>query len=89
MTTPPAPPRNPSAPADETIHRRAARYAWTLLLAPLYEVFPLRCPQCGGEMRILAFVSDAATVRDILAHLGEPPCGGAFMLTLDNTNDSR
>ncbi|MEJ7746081.1 MAG: transposase, partial [Luteimonas sp.] len=70
--TTPAPPRNPSAPAAEPIHRRAARYAWALLLARIYEVFPLRCPQCGGAMRILAFVTDAATVRDILAHLGEP-----------------
>jgi hypothetical protein len=52
-------------------------------------VFPLVCPIGGGAMRILAFVTAAATVRDILAHLGEPPCGGAFMLTLDNTNDSR
>ena len=72
LTTPAAPPRNPSAPADEPIHRRAARYAWALLLARIYDVFPLRCPQCGGAMRIRAFVTDAATVRDILAHLGEP-----------------
>ena len=38
----------------------------------IYEVFPLRCTHCGGEMRIVAFVTDASTVRDILAHLGEP-----------------
>ena len=25
-----------------------------------------------GQMRIIAFVTDAASVRDILAHLGEP-----------------
>ncbi|MBA3506324.1 MAG: hypothetical protein H0T80_11165 [Betaproteobacteria bacterium] len=41
-------------------------------MARISEVFPLRCPQCGGAMRIRAFVTDAATVRDILAHLGEP-----------------
>ena len=69
-TTPPAPPPNP--PAAEPAHRRAARYAWALLLARIYEVFPLRCPNCGGEMRILAFITDAPTVRDLLAHLGEP-----------------
>ena len=49
---PPASPRNPFAPADEPIHRRAARYASALLLARIYEVIPLRCPQCGGEMRV-------------------------------------
>ena len=38
----------------------------------IYAVFPLLCRKCGAEMRIIAFVTDAATVRDILAHLGEP-----------------
>ena len=58
--------------ADEPAHRRAARYAWAVLLARVYEVFPLRCPLCGADLRIIAFITDAATVRDILAHLGEP-----------------
>jgi len=34
--------------------------------------FPLVCPHCGGAMRIIAFITDGPTVRDILAHLGEP-----------------
>jgi hypothetical protein len=59
-------------PAAEPAHRRAARYPWALLLARIYEAFPLLCPTCGGEMRIIAFITDAPTVRDILAHLGEP-----------------
>ena len=48
------------------------RYAWALLLARIYEVFPLRCSLCGVEMRIIAFLTDGPTVRDILDHLGEP-----------------
>ena len=70
-TTPPATAPNPE-PTAEPAHRRAARYAWALLLARIYEVFPLRCPHCGGEMRIIAFITDAPNVRAILAHLGEP-----------------
>ena len=27
---------------------------------------------CGADMRIIAFITDPTTVRDILAHLGEP-----------------
>ena len=66
----PAAPRANSAPhADEPAHRRAARYAWALLLARIYEVFPLRCPTCGGDMRIIAFITEAAVVRDILLAL--------------------
>ncbi len=58
--------------AGEAIHRRAARYAWALLLARIHDVFPLLCPRCGGEMRIIAFITDAGAMRDILTHLGEP-----------------
>lgn len=59
------------AEAEDPIHRRAARYAWALLLARIYEAFPLACPRCGGEMRIVAFITEGVAVRDILAHLGE------------------
>ncbi|MEO6064514.1 MAG: hypothetical protein ABIP49_01865, partial [Lysobacterales bacterium] len=31
--------------------------------------FPLHCPPCSTAMRIFAFITDCATVRDILAHL--------------------
>jgi hypothetical protein len=67
-----SPPAANAQPAAEPAHRRAARYAWAMLLARIYEVFPLVCPHCGGGMRIIAFITDGPTVRDILAHLGEP-----------------
>jgi hypothetical protein len=70
VPTPPAHPPEPSA--TEPAHRRAAHYAWAMLLARIYEVFPLVCPNCGGAMRIIAFITDGPTVRDILVHLGEP-----------------
>jgi Putative transposase len=69
ITPPPAPTPQPAA---EPAYRRAARYAWALLLARIYEVFPLVCPRCGADMRIIAFITDASTIRDILVHLGEP-----------------
>jgi hypothetical protein len=49
-----------------------ARYTWAMLLARLYEVFPLLCPICGGEMRIIAFIMESVDVRAILEHIGEP-----------------
>ncbi len=52
--------------------RRAARYAWAVLLARIDEVFPLRCPNGGGDMRIIAFITATAVVRDILLALGQP-----------------
>ena len=58
--------------AQESLVSRAARYVWAMLLARIYEVFPLTCPKCGGEMRIIAFIDDPTEVKKILTHLGEP-----------------
>ncbi|MCE7939927.1 MAG: IS91 family transposase [Chloroflexi bacterium CFX6] len=69
-TAPPAPP--PEPPTVEPAYRRAARYAWAMLLARIYEVFPLVCSRCGAEMRIIAFITDPSTIRNILLHVGEP-----------------
>ena len=44
-----------------------------MLLARLFESLPLTCPNCGADMRIIAFVTDAAPVERILTHIGEPP----------------
>lgn len=43
-----------------------------LLLARIYEVLPLLCPTCGGEMKIIDFITEGAVIREILGHLGEP-----------------
>ena len=65
-----------SAPAvgtpEDAPHRAAARYLWAMLLARIYEAFPLTCPFCQTPMHIIAFVHDASAVRQMLAHLGEP-----------------
>jgi hypothetical protein len=42
------------------------------LLTRIEGVFPLRCPDCGAVMRILAFLTDPFTVAGILRHLGLP-----------------
>ncbi len=53
-----------------------ARIRWAVLLARIYEVLPLLCPACAGQMRILAFITDPIVVTAILLHLElphEPP----------------
>jgi hypothetical protein len=52
--------------------RLPTRYLWAVLLARIFEVFPLRCAWCGTQMRLIAFVTDPPAVTTILAHLGEP-----------------
>ena len=49
---------------------------WAQLLARIYEVLPLLCPVCKGEMRIISFITQPSTVERILLHLDlphEPP----------------
>jgi len=56
----------------EAVWRSPARYLWAMLLARIYESAPLACPQCGADMRIIAFVTNGVSVRRILTHIGEP-----------------
>ncbi len=42
------------------------------LLARVFELLPLLCPACGGEIRIVAFRTHPMAIRDILIHLGLP-----------------
>jgi hypothetical protein len=45
------------------------RRAWAYLVAKVYEVDPLVCPDCGGRMKILAYIQDADVIFRILNHL--------------------
>ena len=38
-------------------------------MARIYEVIPLLCPLCGGQMRIIAFITHSADIRHILEHM--------------------
>ena len=49
---------------------------WAALIKCVYEVDPLKCPKCGGEMRVISFIEEEAVIRKILQHCGlwqEPP----------------
>ena len=52
--------------------------AWARLLATVYEVNPLVCPKCGGEMEVIAIIEDPAEIKRILRYLvkiGRSPPG--------------
>ena len=63
-------------PSEPVQPKRSAHYLWAVLIARIYEVFPLLCPLCGGQMRIIAFITHSAEIRQLLDHIGvasEPP----------------
>jgi len=48
---------------------RAMRRAWAQLIKGIYEVDPLECPSCGGEIKVVAFITEHEVVDKILRHL--------------------
>jgi hypothetical protein len=42
---------------------------WAALLQQIFEVDPLACPTCHGTMRIVAFITQASVIDQILTHL--------------------
>ena len=43
-----------------------------MLIARIYEICPLICPQCGGELKIVAFLTESDSIQRLLIHIGEP-----------------
>lgn len=39
------------------------------MIKKVYEVDPLICPKCAGQMRIIAFITDYSAVDRIINHL--------------------
>jgi hypothetical protein len=50
----------------DTPYRKKCRANWARLIQKIYEIDPLTCPNCGGTMRVLAFIEEAAVIRKIL-----------------------
>ena len=76
---PPPPPlplgegRGEGAPNhDKPRSHDTSRIAWAKLMARIGEEFPLECPGCGGDIRLIAFITEPGPIRKILTHLGEP-----------------
>ncbi|MBU2563153.1 MAG: hypothetical protein KJ568_01730 [Actinobacteria bacterium] len=44
--------------------------SWARLIQKIYEVDPLICPKCGGDMRVIAFIEDYKIIKKILDYLG-------------------
>jgi len=56
-------------PDSEEVDSLARKSAWARLLARVYEVDPLVCPECGSPMRVIAVIQDRDEIKHILRHL--------------------
>ena len=69
----------PEAPAQTTqpadceascAHHRPVRLSWAKLLKRVFEIDMEHCPNCGGELKIIAAILEQPVIEKILTHLG-------------------
>ena len=72
-------PQEPEAPAQEAkpaeceancAHHRPVRLSWAKLLKRVFDLDLKHCPNCGGELRIIAAILEQPVIEKILTHLG-------------------
>jgi len=55
---------------EDDSYNNSCSKSWARLIKKIYEVDPLICPNCKGQMRIIAFIEDYKVIRKILDWLG-------------------
>jgi hypothetical protein len=60
---------------ESAAQSRGERETWAELMRVTFERDVLLCPRCGGRLRHMATLLDAASARAVLAHLGLPVRG--------------
>jgi hypothetical protein len=63
------PPLGPTPKPPRRDRNTSARQQWARLIQFVYEVDPLICQKCGGEMRIVACINEIRVIVKILDHL--------------------
>ena len=58
--------------ATESDYRREefSKSSWGACIKRVYEIDPLECPKCKAQMRIIAFIQDEHSIRDIMKSQG-------------------
>ena len=69
----PEPPYQATQPAQceaNCAHHRPVRLSWAKLLKRVFDLDLEHCPNCGGELKIIAAILEAPVIEKILTHLG-------------------
>jgi hypothetical protein len=53
--------------------RRPCSSTWARLIAKVFQADPLVCRRCGGPLKVVAYITDSAAIRQILQHLDISP----------------
>ena len=66
----PAQQPKPAACEANCAHHRAVRLSWAKLLKRVFDLDLQHCPNCGGDLRIIAAILEPPVIEKILTHLG-------------------
>ena len=66
----PAQEAKPAECETNCAHHRPVRLSWAKLLKRVFEVDMEHCPNCGGELKIIAAILEQPVIEKILTHLG-------------------
>jgi hypothetical protein len=63
----------PSPEEPESDYRREfCKSNWAACIKRIYEIDPLECPKCKAQMRIISFIQDQHSIKDIMKAQGIP-----------------
>jgi len=65
----------PGRPEPDRSPRAPGRIPWAELFRRVFRINVLQCERCGGEMKVLALVTEQAAIKKILEHLDLPSTG--------------
>jgi len=69
----PEPPVQATPPAEceaTCAHHRPVRLSWAKLLKRVFEIDMAHCPNCDGELKLIAAILEQPVIEKILTHLG-------------------
>ena len=53
----------------EILSNKYSNQSWARLMQKVYEIYPLVCPKCQSEMKIVAIIMNVDEIQKILNHL--------------------
>ena len=60
-------------PDEERPRKRRCSPSWARLISKVYQADPLVCKGCGGPLKIVAYITDELSIKQILDHMGLSP----------------
>ena len=65
----PAEEESASSMQDRSPYSRLRRQQWAALLKKVWDIDALKCPKCGGNMKVISIIEQPSVIKRILKHL--------------------